>query len=99
VSRDPKKTAERARRGPRIAPPGRHFSGQALATRALRDMLHSSGIDLAPFTQLFRAMRDKIQGRERNGIPTPASFADGVALQRILDAVLRSSARESWEPV
>jgi predicted dehydrogenase len=61
------------------------------------DMLHSAGIDLAPFAQLFRGMREAILGRPPRGVPSPATFADGVALQRILDAVRRASEQESWE--
>ena len=61
------------------------------------DMLHSMGIDLDPFAKLFRAMRDTIQGAAGSGGPEPASFADGVALQRITDAIRRSSAGRTWE--
>lgn len=61
------------------------------------DMLHSMGIDLDPFAKLFRSMRDTIEGRPVSGGPEPATFADGVALQRISDAIRRSSERRTWE--
>ena len=61
------------------------------------DMLHSMGIDLGPFTKLFAHMRDTIQGVPTADDPAPGSFADGVALQRIMDAIRRSAAQGSWE--
>ncbi len=59
-------------------------------------MLHSMGIDLGPFTKLFEVMRDRIRGLPVPDHPAPATFADGVALQRVLDAVRRSSAEHVW---
>lgn len=61
------------------------------------DMLHSMGIDLDPFTKLFTAMRSKIDGGSAGGLPEPATFADGVALQKITDAIRRSSRQRTWE--
>ncbi|MEZ4217829.1 MAG: Gfo/Idh/MocA family oxidoreductase [Myxococcota bacterium] len=61
------------------------------------DMMHSMGIDLAPFTKLFACMRDRILGRPTPPDPVPGTFEDGVALQRILDAIRRSAAAGSWE--
>lgn len=60
------------------------------------DSFHSMGIDIDPFAKLFRSMVDQIEGRAPTGPPI-ATFADGVALQRIMDAVRRSSASSSWE--
>lgn len=61
------------------------------------DMMHSMGIDLGPFTKLFEHMRGTIEGRALPADPAPGTFADGVALQRILDAIRRSSATGSFE--
>ncbi|MEE3331490.1 MAG: Gfo/Idh/MocA family oxidoreductase [Myxococcota bacterium] len=61
------------------------------------DMLHSMGIDIGPFTKLFTHMRDTIQGVPTSNDPAPGTFADGVALQRIMDAIRRSNANDSWE--
>lgn len=61
------------------------------------DMLHSMGIDLDPFTKLFRAMRGTIEGKPVRDLPEPATFVDGVALQRITDAIRRSSRERTWE--
>jgi len=61
------------------------------------DMLHSMGIDIGPFTRLFEHMRDTILGNPTADDPVPGTFDDGVALQRIMDAVRRSAARGSWE--
>jgi predicted dehydrogenase len=61
------------------------------------DMLNSSGMDLGPYTKLFEAMRRAIQGDTARMDPAPATFRDGVALQRIMDAARRSSQVGSWE--
>ena len=42
-------------------------------------------------------MRDTIQGVPTSNDPAPGTFADGVALQRIMDAIRRSNANDSWE--
>jgi len=55
------------------------------------DMMHAMGIDLAPFTKLFEVMAARIRGEAAPDDPCPATFADGLALQRLLDAVRRSS--------
>lgn len=60
------------------------------------DGLHSMGIDLGPYTRLFETMRDRIHGRTIPDDPTPATFADGVAIQTVLDAVRRSSNERNW---
>lgn len=61
------------------------------------DMLHSMGIDMGPFTRLFAHMRDTILGLPTPSDPVPGTFADGVALQRIMDAIRRSATQGSWE--
>jgi predicted dehydrogenase len=60
------------------------------------DNLHAMGIDLAPYTKLFRAMADLIRGVPGATDPRPATFADGVAIQQVLDAIRRSSAERRW---
>lgn len=78
-------------RNPAPIPPDRELLVTAY------DMLHSTGSDLGPFSKLFGHMRDTIQGVPTADDPTPGSFADGVALQRIMDAIRRSAANSSWE--
>lgn len=60
------------------------------------DTFHMGGGDVDPFAKLFRSMVDTIDGRVPSG-PALATFADGVALQRIMDAIRRSNELESWE--
>ncbi len=62
------------------------------------DHLHAAGFDLAPYTKLFRVMTGRILGDPEalNADPAPATFADGVAGQRVLDAVRLSSAEQRW---
>jgi len=76
-------------------PPPDPCDGELLTTAY--DMLHSMGGDIGPFTKLFSAMRDQIQGKPLPEDPTPGTFVDGVALQRIMDAIRRSAAVGSWE--
>ncbi len=59
------------------------------------DRLHSMGIDLGPFTRLFAALRIQLEGGKPPADPPPATFADGLAVQRVLDAVRRAAAEES----
>lgn len=60
------------------------------------DMLHSMGSDLAPYTKLFEAFANQIQGMEAVGNITAATFADGLAMQKVLDAVRLSSKEGRW---
>ena len=76
-------------------PPPDPPDGELLVTAY--DRLHSMGIDLAPYTKLFSEMRDTIEGRPTPNDPVPGTFEDGVVLQRILDAIRRSDAEDSWE--
>jgi predicted dehydrogenase len=58
------------------------------------DLLHSTGIDLGPYTRLAEVFRDLIAGRDVDSCdPAPATFADGVASMAVLDAI-RQSARD-----
>ncbi|HEY7946694.1 MAG TPA: Gfo/Idh/MocA family oxidoreductase [Acidimicrobiales bacterium] len=63
------------------------------------DLLHSTGIDLAPYTALARAFRGRILGLEVAAEPALPTFADGVAAMAVLDAARRSAAGAGWEPV
>jgi predicted dehydrogenase len=61
------------------------------------DRLHAGGADLAPFTRLCQAFRDRILGRPTASDPVPATFADAVANMAVLDAIRRSAAQTgSW---
>jgi predicted dehydrogenase len=60
------------------------------------DMLHFSGVDLAPYTRLAEAFRERIAGRPGPADPVPATFADGVAAVRVLDAIRLSAAERRW---
>jgi predicted dehydrogenase len=73
------------RLGPPDPPPG-----DLLVTAY--DMLHSMGIDLAPYTRLAETFRDLISGSPIPPDPRPATFADGVASMVVLDAIRRSAA-------
>ena len=63
------------------------------------DHLHGAGTDLGPYTKLFEVMRDRILGRETAPDPAPATFADGVAGQAVLDAVRQSARERRWVDV
>jgi predicted dehydrogenase len=63
------------------------------------DHLHAAGFDLGPYTKLFEYMRDRILGREAAEDPAPATFADGLAAQAVLDAIRASSAERRWVEV
>jgi predicted dehydrogenase len=56
------------------------------------DQLHSMGIDLEPYTRLYRVMRARILGEPIPPGPDAATFADGVAIQAVIDAVFLSAA-------
>ena len=60
------------------------------------DHLHGAGTDLGPYTKLFAVMRDRILDRETPADPAPATFADGVAGQEVLDAVRQSAREQRW---
>jgi predicted dehydrogenase len=60
------------------------------------DLLHSTGLDMGPYTRLFETFRDLIDGRPIDDRPKPATFADGVAAMEVLDAIRQSAADQSW---
>ena len=55
------------------------------------DLLHSTGIDVGPYTRLFEQFRDRIEGAPETLDPAPATFADGVATMEVIDAIRRSA--------
>jgi predicted dehydrogenase len=63
------------------------------------DNLHAFGIDLAPYTRLCTTFRDLIEGRPVPDDPPPATFADGVADMRVLDAIRQSAREQEWVPL
>lgn len=60
---------------------------------------HSNGADLAPFTRLYERMAGLIRGEDVPSDPPAATFEDGVAVQAVLDAIRRSSAKRAWVDV
>ena len=54
------------------------------------------GIDLGPYTRLYETFRDRILGKPVAEDPSAATFADGVAVQAVLDAIRRSSREKAW---
>lgn len=60
------------------------------------DHLHAAGFDLAPYTKLCTLMRDQILGKEVSNDPAAGTFADGVAGQKVLDAIRLSAAEKRW---
>ena len=60
------------------------------------DMLHSIGLDMGPWTRMAATFRALILGLPLDDGPQPATFADGVALMRVLDAARRSAATGEW---
>ncbi|MCU1376383.1 MAG: hypothetical protein JWO68_3669 [Actinomycetia bacterium] len=60
------------------------------------DWMHSTGIDRHPYARLFSVFRDRILGQPVPDDPPPATFADGVAGMRVMDAVRRADAEGTW---
>ncbi len=60
------------------------------------DWMHSTGVDMGPYTRLFRVLRALSEGEAVAEDPAPATFADGVADMAVLDAIRRSSAEHRW---
>jgi len=57
------------------------------------------GVEYGPYTRLAAAFRDVIQGQTPRG-PRPATFADGVAMMAVLDAIRASvTADGAWTDV
>ena len=60
------------------------------------DQLHAFGIDLPPYTRLYETFAALIEGRPVPDDPKPATFADGVADMKVLDAIRQSAAEQKW---
>jgi predicted dehydrogenase len=60
------------------------------------DLLHATGLDMGPYTRLFETFRCLIEGVPVDDRPAPATFADGVAAMRVMDAIRRSAADTTW---
>jgi len=55
------------------------------------DLLHSTGIDVGPYTRLAEQFRARIEGGAGSVDPAPATFVDGVATMEVMDAIRRSA--------
>jgi predicted dehydrogenase len=55
---------------------------------------HTLGTDFGPFTRLSEVLLGLIEGRDVSHWPAPATFRDGLACQRVMDAIRRSNARD-----
>jgi predicted dehydrogenase len=77
-----------------VAPAAEPPPADMLATAY--DWLHSTGIDMGPYTRLFETFGRLIDGKSIDDRPAPATFADGVAAMRVMDAIRRSAADRSW---
>jgi len=60
------------------------------------DNLHAFGMDLPPYTRLCQTFLDLIEGRTVAADPPPATFADGVAGMKVLDAIRASARAKAW---
>lgn len=56
------------------------------------DLLHSTGMDIGPYTRLAQTFRSLIEDQAVPADPVPATFDDGVATMAVFDAVRRSAA-------
>lgn len=63
------------------------------------DLLHSTGIDMGPYTWLFETFGRLIDGKPIDDRPAPATFADGVAAMQVMDAIRKSAADGTWVPL
>ncbi|HEY2427530.1 MAG TPA: Gfo/Idh/MocA family oxidoreductase [Acidimicrobiales bacterium] len=63
------------------------------------DLLHSTGIDVVPYTRLYRTFAALIDGGPVAADPAPGTFADGVAAMEVMDAIRRSAAEGLWAPI
>ena len=63
------------------------------------ELLHATGIDLGPYTALARQFRRLIEGHPASADPRPATFADGVAVCEVLDAVRHADRSGVWEEI
>jgi predicted dehydrogenase len=76
----------------RTAPPG--APPREVLTTTYEQMI-GHGLDLGPYTRLAEHFRARIEGTAPPPGPQPATFADGVADMRVLDAMRASAASGS----
>ncbi len=60
------------------------------------DLMHATGIDLAPYTRLYRVLDARLSGEAVPDDPAPATFADGVASMIVMDAIRASARDRTW---
>ena len=60
------------------------------------DLMHATGIDLAPYTRLFGSLHARLSGEPVPDDPAPATFADGVANMVVMDAIRQSARERRW---
>jgi predicted dehydrogenase len=60
------------------------------------DLMHATGIDLAPYTRLFGWLHARLSGEAVPDDPAPATFADGVASMVVMDAIRQSARQRTW---
>jgi predicted dehydrogenase len=60
------------------------------------DLLHSTGMDLGPYTRLYEVFGALMDGEPVPTDPAPATFADGVANMVALDAIRRAARDRTW---
>ena len=60
------------------------------------DLMHATGIDLAPYTRLFGSLHARLSGQPLPDDPAPATFADGVANMVVVDAIRQSARDRAW---
>ncbi|MFL6241143.1 MAG: Gfo/Idh/MocA family protein [Actinomycetes bacterium] len=77
-----------------VTPPAEPPPADLLVTAY--DLLHSTGLDMGPYTRLFETFRDLIDDKPIDDRPAPATFADGVAAMTVMDAIRRSDAERTW---
>jgi predicted dehydrogenase len=56
------------------------------------DRSRSGAVEIPPFTRLYRAFADLINGKPVPADPRPGTFADGVAAMVVMDAIRQSAA-------
>jgi predicted dehydrogenase len=69
------------------------------AVRSAYEQMTAHGLDFAPYRRLAETFRDLIDGVPVADDPRPATFADGVAVMAVLDAIRRSAAEKAWVAV
>lgn len=63
------------------------------------ELVHTTGMEFPPFVRLAEELRDRIAGNAGSSDPEPATFHDGVAGMAVLDAIRRSAATGTTQPV